>query len=86
MTAQAIPATGAGRRTHHERALIRHTITQLLQGQSGRSAGRVIRLVHVTAMMTLPRGMPDELSAARLLIACRTALAREDPQPHTEAA
>lgn len=82
MTRQVLPITGVCRRTRTERAMIRHTITRLLQDRSGRSAGRVIRLVHVAAMVTPPRGLSDEVSAARLLRACRSELARDIQAGH----
>lgn len=68
-------------RTRAERALIRRTITRLLQERSGLSAGRVVRLVHLTAMVALPRGAADELWAVRLLQACRSELAAHDHRP-----
>jgi hypothetical protein len=66
--------TGVRCRTRAERALIRGAITRLLQERSSLSAGHVVRLVHLTAMVALPRGAADELSAFRLLEACRSQL------------
>jgi hypothetical protein len=67
MTRKRTTRTSVSRRSRMERAMIRHTITRILQERSGRSAGRVIRLVHLTAMATQPHRKFDELDAVHLL-------------------
>ncbi|HET6625686.1 MAG TPA: hypothetical protein VFG63_04800 [Nocardioidaceae bacterium] len=70
--------TKLGRRSVDERDLLLRTIEQLLHRHAGHvPAGRIVRLVHLTAAELLAPGAADELGTTRLFRSCHGRLVEE---------